>query len=58
MSIAKTFIEGIGILKVGIPSLVHHGKEELGCALLGHFVAGIIVKAGGVGCFPVDSDNG
>ena len=51
-------VKGIRILEVGVPSLIHPGKEELGCAVLGHFVADIVVKAGFVGCFPVDSDNG
>ncbi len=51
-------IEGIRILEVGVPSLVHRGEEELGCAVLGRFVAGVIVESGAVGCFPVDSDDG
>ena len=51
-------IEGIHNLEVGVPSLVHRGEEELGCAALGCFVAGVIVEPGAVGCFPADSDNG
>jgi hypothetical protein len=51
-------IEGIRVLVVGVPSLIHRGKEELGCAALGHFVAGVIVESGAVGCFLTDSDNG
>jgi hypothetical protein len=51
-------IESIPIFEVGVPSLVHPGEEELGCAALGRFVAGVIVKSGGVGCFPADSDDG
>ncbi len=51
-------IKGICVLEVGVPSLVHRGEEEFGCAALGRFVAGIVVKSGTVGCFPADSDDG
>jgi hypothetical protein len=51
-------IKGIRVLEIGVASLVHRGKEELGFATLGSFVAGIIVESGAVGCFPVDLDNG
>jgi hypothetical protein len=50
-------VKGIRVLEVGVPSLIHRGKEELGCAALGRFVAGIVVKLGVVGCFPADLDN-
>ncbi len=51
-------VEGIRILEVGVPSLLHLGNEEFGCAALGRLVAGVIVKSGAVGCFPADSDDG
>ena len=51
-------IEGIRVLEVGVPSLVHRGEEELGCAALGRFVACIVAESGTVGCFPVNSDDG
>ena len=51
-------IEGISVLKVGIPSLVHRGEEELDCAALSCFVAGKIAKVGAVGCFLTDLDDG
>ena len=51
-------IEGIRVLEVGVPSLVHRGKEELGCTALGRFVAGVIIESGAVGCFPADLDDG
>ena len=51
-------VEGIHVLEVSVLSLIHRGKEELSCATLGCFVAGVIVKLGAVGCFPADSDDG
>jgi hypothetical protein len=51
-------IEGVCIFEVGIPRPVNRGKEELGCATLGRFVAGKVIQAGAVGCFPTDSDDG
>ena len=51
-------IEGIHVLEVAVPSLVYRGEKELGCTALGHFVAGVIVKSGAVGCFPADLDDG
>ena len=51
-------VKGIHVLEIGVPSLVHDGEEELGCAALGRFIAGIVVKSVAVGCFLTYSDKG
>jgi hypothetical protein len=50
-------IEQLGILQVVVPNLVDNILEEFGHATFGRLVAGIVIKAGFMGCLGVNMDD-
>jgi hypothetical protein len=51
-------VEGLGILEVVVSHLLDGFAEEFGNTLLGCLVTGIVIKAGLVGRFRSDANNG
>ena len=51
-------VEGVGILQVVVPHLVHDVAEELGASTLGGFVVSKVFELGFVSCFRSDTDDG
>ncbi len=50
--------EGVSIIEVVVPDLLHGVAEELGSAALGCLVTGVDVKVGFVGQFCMDGNDG
>jgi hypothetical protein len=51
-------VEGLGILKVVVPHLLDSFAEEFGNVPLGCLVTGVVIKAGLVGRFRSDANDG
>ncbi len=50
-------VEGVSILEVIVPDLLHSVTEELGSAALGCFVTGVVFEAGFVGQLCIDRND-
>jgi hypothetical protein len=50
-------VKGVGVLEIFEPDLVDGFSEEFGGPTLRRLVAGVVVKAGFVGCFRLNANN-
>ncbi len=50
-------VEGVRVVEVVVPNLLHGIAKELGSAMLGHLVTGVVIKVGFVRRFCMDADN-
>jgi len=50
-------VEGIDVFEIVVPDLVNDIAEKFGDATLGHFVTGVVIKAGFVGCLCTNPDD-
>jgi hypothetical protein len=50
-------LEGIGIFEVNVPHLVNNVTEELGNAMLGSLITGVVINAGFMGSLRTNADD-